>query len=183
MDDAPAYKGIVPTDAYKARDVCGVVPRVKAKDGDSLQREQLTVWFREVRQIANPVHSAYLQGLLITGARREEWAGLRWTDVDFRWRSLVLDDKVEGIHVSTSAAIQRLLTPLPLAETLTGRGKLLSYAGSAGFMRAYTELRDNPVRCWISTQRSKTANSCHRAAFAVDGGLFQRLQIFRSFCA
>lgn len=96
VDDTPIYSGIVPTDAYKARDVRDVVPRVKAKDGDSLQREQLKVWFREVRQIANPVHSAYLQGLLITGARREEWAGLRWVDLDFRWRSIVLDDKVEG---------------------------------------------------------------------------------------
>jgi integrase len=96
VDDTPAFKGIVPADAYKTRDVRDVIPRVKAKDGDSLQREQLPVWYREVRQIANPVHSAYLQGLLITGARREEWAGLRWEDVDFRWRSLVLDDKVEG---------------------------------------------------------------------------------------
>ncbi|MBI0326869.1 tyrosine-type recombinase/integrase [Burkholderia plantarii] len=94
--DSLSYKGIVPADAYKARDVRDVVPRVKAKDGDSLQREQLGVWFREVRKIANPVQSAYLQGLLLTGARREEWAGLRWEDVDFRWRSVVLDDKVEG---------------------------------------------------------------------------------------
>lgn len=63
---------------------------------DCLQREQLAAWFREVRKIANPVQSTYLQGLLITGARREEWAGLRWEHVDFRWRSVVLDDKVEG---------------------------------------------------------------------------------------
>jgi len=63
---------------------------------DCLQREQLEAWFSSVRQIDNPVISAYLQGLLITGARREELAALRWDDVDFRWRSLVLDDKVEG---------------------------------------------------------------------------------------
>lgn len=94
--ETPAYKGIIPGDAYRARDVRETVPRVKAKDGDSLQREQLQVWFGSVRNITNPVQSAYLQGLLITGARREEWAGLRWEDVDFRWRSLVLDDKVEG---------------------------------------------------------------------------------------
>ncbi len=61
-DDTSAYKGIVPIDAYKARDVRDVVPRVKAKDGDSLQREQLGVWFREVRKIANPVQSAYSAG-------------------------------------------------------------------------------------------------------------------------
>jgi integrase len=63
---------------------------------DCLQREQLAAWFRTVRCHPNPVISTYLQGLLITGARREELAGLRWVDVDFRWRQLVLDDKVEG---------------------------------------------------------------------------------------
>lgn len=94
--ETPAYRGITPSDAYKSRDVKDATPRVKAKDGDSLQREQLKVWFAGVRDIANPVISAYLQGLLITGARREELAALRWEDVDFRWRGLVLDDKVEG---------------------------------------------------------------------------------------
>jgi integrase len=94
--ETPAYSGIIPDDAYKSRDVRDATPRVKAKDGDSLQREQLKVWFEGVRGIANPVISAYLQGLLITGARREELAALRWDDVDFRWRSLILDDKVEG---------------------------------------------------------------------------------------
>ncbi|RTL29143.1 MAG: DUF4102 domain-containing protein [Burkholderiales bacterium] len=71
------------------------LPRAKAKT-DCLQREQLKSWFNSVRNLPNPVISAYLQGLLITGARREELAGLRWEDVDFRWRSMVLDDKVEG---------------------------------------------------------------------------------------
>lgn len=94
--ETPAYRGIIPSDAYKSRDVKDATPRVKAKDGDSLQREQLAAWFGGVRQIGNPVISAYLQGLLITGARREELAAVRWADVDFRWRSLVLDDKVEG---------------------------------------------------------------------------------------
>ncbi|WP_233827687.1 tyrosine-type recombinase/integrase [Paraburkholderia sp. ZP32-5] len=128
VDDTPVYKGIVPADAYKARDVRDVVPRVKAKDGDSLQREQLVVWFREVRLIANPVHSAYLQGLLITGARREEWAGLRWEDVDFRWRSLVLDDKVEGTGGRTIPLTPYLATVLTnlkrLNETPPGRREL-----------------------------------------------------------
>lgn len=94
--DTPAYGGIIPSDAYSSRTVKEVVPRVKAKEGDSLQREQLMSWFSAVRNIENPVLSAYLQGLLITGARREEWASLRWEDVDFQWRSLILDDKVEG---------------------------------------------------------------------------------------
>lgn len=89
-------KGLIPTDSYQTRSVKDAVPRVKAKEGDCLQREQLTSWFTSVRELPNPVISAYLQGLLLTGARREELAALRWEDVDFRWRSLTLNDKVEG---------------------------------------------------------------------------------------
>ncbi|TDG02096.1 DUF4102 domain-containing protein [Paraburkholderia guartelaensis] len=88
------YSGIVPVNAYSARTVRDAVPRPKAKD-DCLQREQLQLWFEGVRRIANPVISAYLQALLLTGARREEMAALRWDDVDFQWRSLHLADKVE----------------------------------------------------------------------------------------
>ena len=35
-DDIPTYKGIVPTEAYKARDVRDAVPCVNAKEGDVL---------------------------------------------------------------------------------------------------------------------------------------------------
>lgn len=94
--DTPAYKGLIPADSYQTRSVKDAVPRVKAKEGDCLQREQLASWFASVREIPNPVISAYLQGLLLTGARREELAALRWEDVDFRWRGLTLNDKVEG---------------------------------------------------------------------------------------
>jgi integrase len=94
-DTHEVYAGIIPQDAYASPKVKGILPRSVAKD-DCLQREQLSVWFNAVRGIANPVISAYLQGLLITGARREELAALRWEDVDFRWRSLTMNDKVEG---------------------------------------------------------------------------------------
>lgn len=94
--DSKDYAGLTPPESYKARDVKDAVPRVKAKEGDVLQREQLAAWFISVRAIPNFVHAVYLQGLLITGARREELAALRWEDVDLRWRSVTLDDKVEG---------------------------------------------------------------------------------------
>ncbi|MDO3621730.1 integrase family protein [Ralstonia pseudosolanacearum] len=89
------YVGLVPAGAYSARVVREAVPKTKAKN-DCLQREQLSLWFGGVRAIPNSVISAYLQSLLITGARREELAALRWEDVDFRWRSLTMNDKVEG---------------------------------------------------------------------------------------
>ncbi len=59
------------------------VPKPKAKD-DVIQREQLALWFDIVRAIDNPVISAYLQALLLTGARHEEMARLRWVDTDFQ---------------------------------------------------------------------------------------------------
>lgn len=93
-DDRKEYAGIIQQNAYSSRAVREAVPKTYAKD-DCLQREQLLLWFAAVRKIDNPVISTYLQALLLTGARREEMAALRWDDVDFRWRSLHVADKVE----------------------------------------------------------------------------------------
>lgn len=93
-EDQAAYKGLVSLDAFSSRISREHVPKAKTKD-DCLQREQLPAWFAAVRGISNPIISAYLQGLLITGARREELGALRWDDVDFQWGSLHIADKVE----------------------------------------------------------------------------------------
>lgn len=89
------YRGLVPHEAYSATEVRKSLAKSKPKD-DCLQREQLPSWFAGVREIHNPVISVYLQALLLTGARREELAGLQWSDVDFKWRSLKIRDKVAG---------------------------------------------------------------------------------------
>lgn len=94
-DGRQEYAGLASTEICSNRQIREHLPKPRAKD-DCLQREQLSTWFVAVRSIANPVISTYLQGLLITGARREELAGLRWTDVDFQWGSLTIRDKVEG---------------------------------------------------------------------------------------
>jgi len=91
--DRPEYRHQVHPDACKR--MKQELPKSKAKD-DCLQREQLKLWFENVHKITNPTHSAYLQGLLLTGARREELAGVKWDDVDFQWNSIVIRDKVEG---------------------------------------------------------------------------------------
>src|SRR3546814_16462905 len=62
---------------------------------DFLQREQLALWFEEVHKLDDPVIAAYLQTALLTGARREEIAALRWEDIDFQWGSIQIADKVE----------------------------------------------------------------------------------------
>lgn len=91
--DRPEYREQVNADACirMKKDL----PKPAAKD-DVLQREQLALWFEHVRRIRNPVQAAYLQTALLIGARREEVATMRWEDVDFKWLSITIHDKVEG---------------------------------------------------------------------------------------
>lgn len=116
-EDRPEYSGVVPASAYGSKSVREAVPRTKPKS-DCLQREQLSLWFGAVRRLANPVISAYLQGLLLTGARREELAALRWEDVDFRWRSLTMNDKVEGTGGRTVPLTPYLASLLQILKQL-----------------------------------------------------------------
>ena len=112
-NDTAEYCGIAAENACNARVVKDTLPR-KAAKSDCLQREQLAGWFAAVRAINNPVIRAYLQTLLLTGARREEMAGLTWTDVDFRWQSMTIRDKVEGERaVPLTPYVAALLAALP----------------------------------------------------------------------
>lgn len=108
------YAGLVPAGACKAQQVRDEMPSKNAKDGDSLQREQLAPWFNAVREMGNPVQSAYLQALLLTGARRRELGALRWEDVDFQWLSMTIRDKVEGERtIPLCPYVAHLLAALP----------------------------------------------------------------------
>lgn len=108
------YAGLVPAGACKAQRVRDQMPAKNTKEGDSLQREQLAMWFKAVRQMSNPVQSAYLQALLLTGARRRELAALRWQDVDFQWMSMTIRDKVEGERtIPLTPYVAHLLAALP----------------------------------------------------------------------
>ncbi|MBV5330588.1 MAG: site-specific integrase [Chlorobium sp.] len=99
--------------AIITRRVTATLPKKIAKT-DCLQREQLSGWFDAVRQVKNPVIAAYLQALLLTGARREEVAGLRWEDIDFRWKAVTIRDKVEGLRViPLTPYVEQMLNWLP----------------------------------------------------------------------
>ena len=112
--DHPDYKHVVQSDCCIVKVVKAGTPKHKTKEGDCLQREQLPAWFDAVRKIGNPVISAYLQALLLTGARRGELADLRWGDVDFQWRSMTIKDKVEGHRtIPLTPYVLSLLSVLP----------------------------------------------------------------------
>jgi integrase len=108
------YQGIVSANAHSKREVRDLVQKVRAKKL-VLQREQLPLWFESVKKITNPTAAAYLQVLLLTGARREELAQLRWDDCDFQWHSLHIKDKVseQGRDIPMTPYVCSLLAAQP----------------------------------------------------------------------
>ena len=112
--EQPAYAGLLPTvnpaKTKKARETLG---KAGVKQ-DALQREQLPAWFEAVAQIGNPVTAAYLQTLLLTGARPGEVLTLRWVDVNKKWKGLTIRDKVEGERtIPATPYVLNLLAALP----------------------------------------------------------------------
>lgn len=120
----PVYKSAVHADCATAKVVRDFAPPKNTKHHDALQREQLADWFRAVRAIKNPVVSAYLQGLLLTGARRTEWQLLKWDDVDLKGQKLTIRDKVEGQRiVPLTPYVALLLSGLPRANEYVFRSE------------------------------------------------------------
>jgi integrase len=113
------YIGLVDIATLRTKAVKKTVVRMKARE-DVLQKEQLQGFFQHVRHIQNPVISAFVQALLLTGARRGELSGLKWGDVDFQWNSLTIRDKnnskggLDGVRViPLTPYLANLLNQLP----------------------------------------------------------------------
>jgi integrase len=89
------YRDAVQADAAKSK-------RIREKLGDAekrqvvLQKEELPAWFAAVRQIPNPVISAYLQFMLLNGPRPNEPLALKWEDLNFQRRMIRIRDKIDG---------------------------------------------------------------------------------------
>lgn len=112
-NEQTVYAGLLqgnPAKTKKARESLGK-PGVKS---DVLQRGQLSVWVAAVTQIGNPVISAYLQVLLLTGARPGEVMTLRWDDLNTQWKGIQIRDKVEGLReIPLTPYVAHLLAALP----------------------------------------------------------------------
>ncbi len=109
-DYAAAVPATNPAQARKVKEVLGK-PGVKQ---DALQREQLSVWFAAVQGLSNAAVAAYLQVLLLTGARPGEVLAMRWDDLNMQWRGLTIRDKVEGERViPLTPYVRALLLELP----------------------------------------------------------------------
>lgn len=112
--EQPRYANILPvnnpTKSKKAREALGKPIRKE----DVLTREQLPAWFEAIKQLPNQTVSAYLQTLLLTGARPGEVLELRWEDINSQWRGLTIRDKVEGERViPLTPYVHSLIAALP----------------------------------------------------------------------
>ena len=69
------YKAIVNREAVADDSILAILPSKNSKkDGDVLRKNNIADWFTAVQKLSNKVISAYLQCLLITGARRGEYS-------------------------------------------------------------------------------------------------------------
>jgi integrase len=93
--ESEEYADLVPAGVLASSRISQLV-RKPAPRGDVLHRGQLVSWFAEVQKIKDPVVATLVQVLLLTGARKEEVLGLRWEDLDFRWKTLKVRDKAES---------------------------------------------------------------------------------------
>ena len=113
-NEQPAYKGIIPSDACTHSKVTREVPAAKVKKNDCLQKQQLPAWFAAVRSGGSATIAAYLQVLLLTGARRNELATLKRDDINFSAQTMLLRDKVEGERtIPLTPYVSQLLAALP----------------------------------------------------------------------
>lgn len=113
-EEQPAYANLLPAKnpakTKKAREALGKAGVKK----DVLQRGQLAAWFDAVQKAQNPVIAAALQIMLLTGARPGEVLGLRWDDVNTKWKGISIRDKVEGTReIPATPYVLHLLAGLP----------------------------------------------------------------------
>ncbi len=114
-------RALVQKDAARASELGDVLPGVN-KRRDALEIDQLPAWFTGTDKLRTRTARAYLQALVLTGARREEMAALRWADVDFQWQKLTIADKVEATRViPLTLYVAHLLAALPRAKFKDGK--------------------------------------------------------------
>lgn len=109
----PEYRSMTDRDAGRAAAIVENLPN-NTRRTDALEAAQVPGWWSGVEQLCNRTASVYLRALLLTGARREEMASLKWANVDFQWRKLTVADKVDDTRtVPLSPYLAQILATLP----------------------------------------------------------------------
>ncbi|AOF83926.1 phage integrase family protein [Hydrogenophaga sp. RAC07] len=132
----PEYRKLTDREAGRAAAIVESLP-TNTRRTDALEAAQVPGWWAGVVELQNLTASAYLRALLLTGARREELAALKWTDVDFQWRKLTLADKVDATRtIPLTPYMAWMLASLPrinehvFASSSSKAGRIADARGS-----------------------------------------------------
>ena len=143
----PEYRKLIDRDAGKAPAILENLPQ-STRRTDAIEAAQLPGWWQGVEQLSNRTASVYLKALVLTGARKEELAGLTWAHVDFQWRKLTIADKVDQTRtIPLTPYLAQLMATLPrinefvfasaskagrISDTRSSHSKALQSAGIEG---------------------------------------------------
>ncbi|MDM1781254.1 integrase family protein [Acinetobacter indicus] len=107
------YENLLPSKSIKAKKVRQKVAPVEAKD-DCLTKQQLPLWFKEISKLKNKKLAAFYICTLITGCRKNELLTLKWRDINFKWKTAKIIDKVEdsGRIIPITTYVEKLLLDL-----------------------------------------------------------------------
>lgn len=134
-------RALVDKNAARASNLGDVLPGVN-KRRDAVEIDQLPGWFAGTDKLRSRTAAAYLQALVLTGARREEMAGLRWADVDFQWHKLTIADKVESTRViPLTPYMAWLLAGLPRVHFKDGKPNPFVFSSDKSASGRITEPR------------------------------------------
>lgn len=109
---------------------------------NALQKSQLPDWFEALDGCGNKTMAAYLKVLLLTGARKESLATLKWKDIDFRWKAVSIHDKI-----AKTKERRREIPLLPYTESIINalpriKGNEYVFASSRGEGKHIVDARD-----------------------------------------
>ncbi|HEQ59996.1 MAG TPA: DUF4102 domain-containing protein, partial [Firmicutes bacterium] len=91
---------------------CIAVDWYREEERDAaIAEKDLPRWYAEVMELDNPVRRDYLRFVLFTGLRRESAASVRWDDIDFEGRALLVPKPKGGraFHLPLSNYLLELL--------------------------------------------------------------------------
>ena len=114
MDGQERYYDLLRVDRLlKNSELKRALPKSKPKQ-DCLQSQHLKSWFEAIESECDQSTRAYLTGLLLTGARREELATLKWVDTSLKWNSIKIRDKVdESREIPLTPYLKSIIESLP----------------------------------------------------------------------
>lgn len=108
------YSTLISKDVHASKRVRKSVPILKPRK-QALQKNQLKDWFLVVGETPNIMHRVFLQVTILTGPRSESLRSLKKSQLDFKWKTISIWDKVEQDYrlIPMTKYVEKLFKSLP----------------------------------------------------------------------